>query len=164
MSPVIYAIILLAVGVLLIGIEVAIIPGFGLVGALGVGALLYGAFIAYQNYGSAWGFVAIGLGTAAAGLGVYGSFKLGLTKRMVLEEQVVGDSSDLPAQAEKLVGQVGIALSDLRPAGIAKINGQRIDVIAAEGEYIESGSAIEIIDINQNSVVIQRHLAQETTL
>ena len=164
MSPVIYAVILLTVGVLLIGIEVAVIPGFGMVGALGAGALLSGAFVAYDNYGSAWGFAAIGLGTVAAGLAVYGSFKLGLTKRMVLEEQVVGDSSGLPAQAEKLVGQVGIALSDLRPAGIAKINGQRIDVVAADGEYIESGTAIEIININQNSVVIQRHLAQETTL
>ncbi|HIA03286.1 MAG TPA: hypothetical protein EYN06_00370 [Myxococcales bacterium] len=164
MSPVIYAIILLAVGVLLIGIEVAIIPGFGLVGVLGAGALLYGAFIAYQNYGSAWGFAAIGFGAAAAGLGVYWSFKLGFTKRLVLEDQVVGDSSDLPAQAEKLVGQVGIAVSDLHPAGIARINGQRIDVVAADGEYIESGTAIEIININQNSVVIQRHLAQETTL
>jgi len=140
MSPVIYAIILLAVGVLLIGIEVAIIPGFGLIGVLGAGAL------------------------AAAGLGVYWSFKLGFTKRLVLEDQVVGDSSDLPAQAEKLVGQVGIAVSDLHPAGIARINGQRIDVVAADGEYIESGTAIEIININQNSVVIQRHLAQETTL
>lgn len=163
MSPVIYAIILLAVGVLLIGIEVAIIPGFGLVGVLGAGALLYGAFVAYQNYGPAWGFAAIALGTTAAGLGVYGSFKLGFTQRLILNDQRGGDSSSLPAQAEKLVGQVGIAVSDLRPAGIAKINGQRIDVVAAEGEYIESGTTIEIINIYQNSVVIQRHLAQETT-
>jgi membrane-bound serine protease (ClpP class) len=161
MGPAVYAIILLAVGVLFIGIEVAIIPGFGFVGILGVGAMLYGGFIAYENFGPAWGFISTAGGVAAAGGTVYFAFKLGLINRLVLEEQITGEPSELPAQAEVLVGQSGIAISDLRPAGIAKITGKRMDVVAAEGEYIESGSAIEITNVDQNSIIVQRHQPQE---
>ena len=41
------------------------------------------------------------------------------------------------------VGTEGIALSTLRPSGIAEFNGKRFDVVA-DGEWIESGEAVKI--------------------
>ena len=43
-----------------------------------------------------------------------------------------------------LTGAVGVAHSDLRPGGIAQIDGSHVDVIS-RGEYIPAGSAIEVI-------------------
>jgi len=43
-----------------------------------------------------------------------------------------------------LVGHTGTALSDLRPAGIAEVDGHRIDVVT-EGDYLAAGSAIEVL-------------------
>jgi membrane-bound serine protease (ClpP class) len=43
-----------------------------------------------------------------------------------------------------LVGATGTALSDLRPSGIAEIDGERVDVVTA-GEYLRSGEPIEVV-------------------
>ena len=43
-----------------------------------------------------------------------------------------------------LTGTMGIALSDLRPAGLAEIAGARVDVIT-RGDYIDAGDVIEVI-------------------
>jgi membrane-bound serine protease (ClpP class) len=41
-------------------------------------------------------------------------------------------------------GATGVALSDLRPSGIADIGGQRVDVVSA-GDYIAAGQPIEVV-------------------
>jgi membrane-bound serine protease (ClpP class) len=43
-----------------------------------------------------------------------------------------------------LRGARGVALSDLRPAGYARIGDRRVDVITAGG-FIPAGTAIEIV-------------------
>ena len=43
----------------------------------------------------------------------------------------------------------------LRPAGIAKIEGERIDVVA-EGNYIKAGAEIEVTKVDGNRVVVKR--------
>jgi membrane-bound serine protease (ClpP class) len=49
-----------------------------------------------------------------------------------------------PAEPASLVGARGVALSDLRPGGIARIDGQRTDVVS-QGDYISAGEPIEVI-------------------
>jgi membrane-bound serine protease (ClpP class) len=41
-------------------------------------------------------------------------------------------------------GAVGVALTDLRPAGMAEIAGRRVDVVT-EGEYLRAGDPIEVL-------------------
>jgi membrane-bound serine protease (ClpP class) len=43
-----------------------------------------------------------------------------------------------------LVGQVGVALTDLRPSGAAQVLGERMDVVT-EGEYVPLGSRVEVV-------------------
>ncbi len=54
-----------------------------------------------------------------------------------------------------LLGRQGIALSDLRPGGIANIDGQRVDVVS-EGDYIRSGEAIEVVADERYRRVVRR--------
>jgi membrane-bound serine protease (ClpP class) len=42
------------------------------------------------------------------------------------------------------VGQDGVAVTDLRPAGTATIAGERVDVVT-EGEYVSQGSAVRVL-------------------
>ena len=48
------------------------------------------------------------------------------------------------ADSRSLAGTTGVALSDLRPAGLAEIAGARVDVIT-RGDYIDAGDVIEVI-------------------
>jgi membrane-bound serine protease (ClpP class) len=53
------------------------------------------------------------------------------------------------------VGKEGTAVSTLRPAGIALINNQRVDVVS-EGGYIEQGTSIRVLEINGPRVIVAR--------
>jgi membrane-bound serine protease (ClpP class) len=48
------------------------------------------------------------------------------------------------ARADTQPGAVGVALTDLRPAGVAEIAGRRVDVVT-EGEYLRAGEAVEVL-------------------
>ncbi|MCH2210193.1 MAG: hypothetical protein MK110_02750 [Fuerstiella sp.] len=52
------------------------------------------------------------------------------------------------------VGNIGTAASTLRPAGKATFNDDYIDVVS-EGAYIEHGTAIEVVHIAGNRVVVR---------
>jgi membrane-bound serine protease (ClpP class) len=43
-----------------------------------------------------------------------------------------------------LVGQDGVAITDLRPAGTAQIGPERVDVVT-EGEYVPQGRAVRVV-------------------
>jgi membrane-bound serine protease (ClpP class) len=47
-------------------------------------------------------------------------------------------------EPRSIVGAMGVALSDLRPAGVAEIAGERVDVVT-RGDYIAEGNVIEVV-------------------
>jgi len=55
---------------------------------------------------------------------------------------------------EDIVGVAGIAITTLRPSGIATIGGKRMDVLA-EGDWVEQDSKIRVIKIEGNNVVVR---------
>ena len=55
----------------------------------------------------------------------------------------VGTTLD-PSGVPSLQGAFGVALSDLRPSGVALIAGERMDVVS-NGEYITAGDTLEVI-------------------
>lgn len=65
------------------------------------------------------------------------------------EEPEVGPVNMTPpvaidASVQSLVGARGVALSDLRPGGFARINGLRVDVVT-QGDFVPAGTEVEII-------------------
>jgi membrane-bound serine protease (ClpP class) len=55
---------------------------------------------------------------------------------------------------DHLTGKEGIAESSLRPAGIAIIDGERIDVVT-EGEYLAPHTRIKVLRVDGNRVVVE---------
>lgn len=62
-----------------------------------------------------------------------------------------------------LTGTAGTALTDLRPAGTAHLDGRRIDVVT-EGEYIRAGEPIEVVIDEGYRRVVRRHRKPEDPL
>ena len=54
-----------------------------------------------------------------------------------------------------LLGRTGRTSSALRPAGIAEIDGRRVDVVS-EGELVEAGQPIEVIRVDGNRIVVRQ--------
>lgn len=80
--------------------------------------------------------------------------KTNVWNRLILQENI-GDKSGYASKPtlEHLVGAEGIALTDLRPAGAAIINGNRIDVVT-EGDYISHDAAIVVKSVEGSKVVV----------
>ncbi|MBN2301973.1 MAG: hypothetical protein JXN60_05595 [Lentisphaerae bacterium] len=148
-------VVLLFAGLMLFGAEV-FVPG-GILGVMG-GICLLGAIIsAFSAFGpTAGAYIAAGifvlLGIVIA-LWIKVFPKTGIGKAMTVSRDL-SDSSAASSGIHDLMDQEGEAISDLRPAGFARINSKRIDVVT-QGEMIEKGTLVKVIATRGNFVVVK---------
>lgn len=71
--------------------------------------------------------------------------------REMADETIHRASGDSPL----LVGARGVAASDLRPGGIARINGERVDVVT-EGDFLPNGTTLEVVRDDGYRRVVRR--------
>jgi membrane-bound serine protease (ClpP class) len=147
-------IILLGVGLVAIAIEVFVLPGFGAAGILGLVAL--GAAVTLAMVGTSpttadimQAFVVLGASLAITVAVAYAWLRhlpnSGRFAGLFLRggaHQVDGYIAAAPRA--DLVGQDGVAMTDLRPSGTAQIGPERVDVVT-EGEYVAQGRAVRVV-------------------
>lgn len=163
---------LVSIGALLIALELLVIPGLSVAGLAGIVALVAGLGMTLVGAGatvsviiSALGRVAISILLAMAGALALFRFlpSLPFGRRLVLETGMDADRGyvSAPDSDRQWLGRTGTALSPLRPAGIADIEGARVDVVS-DGGFIDPGTAIEVTHVGGNRIVVQRrHTRQE---
>lgn len=151
-TDVLYFLILVLTGLFLLFLEVAVIPGFGLVGLAGI--ISYGAGIAlvWSHYGTLWGLLSIMVSVPVFVLAFWLFMKTELSQRLIQKEEIKGDSSSVP-QMTHLLGTRGTAVTPLRPAGIALIEGKRYDVVT-DGDFVEKGAWVTVSRLTTNSIVV----------
>ena len=156
-------------GLVLLVLEIFVIPGFGLAGVLGIGALLAGLSLSLIGGGATWEFI-----LKAAGRVVFSLFlalvtslavlrflpRLPFGRRLILETELLAGAggSSAPESDRMWLGKSGTALSPLRPAGIAEIEGERVDVVS-DGDLIEPGVPIVVTHVDGNRIVVRRDRA-----
>jgi membrane-bound ClpP family serine protease len=156
-GPVGLLIALIVIGLVALAIELFILPGFGVAGIIGLALLIGGAVLAWTAYGAFYGglFMAI-IAILAIGLGFFILRSNAVKKRFVLDTRLEKgggtDSSDL----SNFIGLNGETRTDLRPAGIAIIDNQRIDVVS-EGGFIEKGTDIRVVAVDGPRVIVARN-------
>jgi membrane-bound serine protease (ClpP class) len=157
---------LIGAGLALLLIEAFVTPGFGVAGVAGIVALVAGLGLSLVGAGATWGTVVIALGRVAFALLlalVLGVIllrvmpRLPVAWRLVLTTELEADKgfASAPERDEELKGRSGLAVSPLRPAGIADIGGARVDVVS-DGEFIEPGAAVDVVRVDGNRVVVRR--------
>jgi len=161
-------ILLVAIGFVLVIVEVFVIPGFGVAGVAGIAALFGGLTLTLVGDGASAQVMAGAVGRVTVSL--VGAFVLALVamrfmtrspvgRKLVLESELdAGDGWESTPEADHhLRGAVGRTHTALRPAGIADIAGARVDVVS-DGEMIESGTDVIVTRVDGNRVVVRRHL------
>ncbi len=151
MTPVIIVVVLV-VGLLLLFTEVAVIPGFGVAGALGLLALGAGAVAAWTELGPFWGGISTGFSFVAAGFMLFWLPKSRMGRMMVLEHSQA-DAVSQRDQSE-LLGRRGITVTPLRPIGRVRFGSSEVDV-ESEGEYIASNLEVEVMTVEGSRVVVR---------
>ena len=54
-----------------------------------------------------------------------------------------------------LVGKTGATLTALHPAGAARIDGERLDVVTS-GEFIDAGTPVAVVEARGNRIVVRK--------
>jgi membrane-bound serine protease (ClpP class) len=143
---------LLALGMVLLVAEIAIIPGFGVAGISSIVLLAAGVGLAWYSYGAAWGIGSLVLATGLAVAVVVIAPRTRAGKALVLQSSITAQHPD--QTLERLVGQAGKALTDLRPAGAVEIDGRRVDVVT-DGKFVAAGSAVRVASVEGARVVVE---------
>lgn len=148
-------IILLAVGLLLIALEV-FVPGgiLGVFGALSLLAAVITGFVAFgpeKGMLAAVGVVLFGGVFLVAWIKVFPRTRVGKTLTLRTDGRTFKSS---PPDTTTLLGKTGVAHTHLHPAGIAMIDGHRCDVVSEAG-FISQGAAIRVVQVEGNRVVVR---------
>jgi len=158
---------LLAVaGVILLALEFLVVPGFGFVGVLGIVALLASLVLSLVGPGDTATFILAAAGRVVLALlfALLASLvllrflpRLPFGRRLILERGLAAAQgyASAPESDALWLGKRGRASSPLRPAGIAEIEGQRVDVVS-DGELIDAGQLIEVSRVDGNRIVVRR--------
>ena len=157
MSPIeILGIVLLAAGIVLVCIEIYI-PGFGVPGISGLIAIAIGIYLKAATVKE--GLMMIFIAAVIIGVMLVLSIILFKSSRIKspikLETEISGKNQFTEEESgSALVGEKGIALTDLRPAGKAEFGGEELTVLS-KGSFIRKGSRLEIIEVNNNQIFVK---------
>lgn len=147
---------LIIIGFILILIEIFLVPGFNIFGVFGFIMIVLGIIFAYTKLSLATANFIMVISLFAALILVRFVVKSKTWHRIVLndkQEKAQGFHASTENLA-KLIGKRGIAFTPLRPAGIALIEDQKVDVMT-EGGFIERDRTIEVILVEGNRVVVR---------
>jgi len=144
---------LLICGLFLIGAEI-FVPG-GVLGIFGAAALIGAAVIGFSVFPPLLGWLSLLLILTLTVVAVFIWMKYfpksPIGKALSLSQNITGRSHD---EVPWTPGMKGAALSALRPAGKAIIEGQRADVIA-DGTWIKQNAPIEIIKVEGSRIHVK---------
>lgn len=160
MSPVVWSILLLFVGLLLIMLEV-FIPSGGVIGFLSISAVMAAIFTAFYNHGLEVGMIFLTVAAIAIPVVMAVAFRYWpqtpLGKRVLLEvpteSEILPEDSPQLRALRKLVGKVGVAKSMMLPSGSVMVDGMTFDAVS-EGMAIEAGESVRVVEVRGNRVVV----------
>jgi membrane-bound serine protease (ClpP class) len=147
-------IILLGLGLVAISIEVFVLPGFGAAGILGLVALSAAVTLAMVGTSPTTGDVMQAFVVLGASLAITVAVAYAWLRHLPNSGRFAGlflrggaqqaDGYIAASPRADLVGQDGVAVTDLRPSGTAQIGPERVDVVT-EGEYVAQGRTVRVV-------------------
>lgn len=168
------AILLFVMGLVLIALEIFVLPGFAVMGVSGILCLLAGLALATMEHwphtDSEWASVIGNLGRF--GLGLLGAVVIAVmvarylpsipyANRLVLEPPSDDPAGSGDAASDStiqklaaMLGAIGVAATDLRPAGMVRFSDDFVDVVT-DGSYITAGARVQVIEIEGNRIVVK---------
>lgn len=145
---------LIIIGLLLLGAELIIIPGFGIAGVLGIASIAASCWIAFAQMGTAAGIIVILVNI----LLVVGTTILMLRsktwKKLSLKTNIDSKVDSAPQEKGITVGNRGCAVTRLAPAGKVQIGENMLEAFVRD-TLVEPGKEIEVVEIEGNRIFVK---------
>ncbi len=166
------ALLLFMLGLVLVGLEIFVLPGFGACGIFGILCMLAGLGLVtldkIPQTGAEWGGLGVRISQylfAMMGAMALSFFiarylpKLPGANRLVLNapnETGATAAEVLPGagEAAELLGAIGTTSTPLRPAGVVKFGDKFVDVVS-DGGFIPAGTRVQVIQVEATRIVVK---------
>lgn len=138
-------ILLFSIGIIMIVVEV-IIPG-GILGAIGGLLMIGGSVLAFLEFGSTGGLLALAAAFAITALALFLEFRVlprtRIGKRAFLTKEITAVTRAVGDEARNLIGKPAEAITMLSPSGYVRVDGRRYEAFCQSGQ-VPAGAALEI--------------------
>ncbi len=160
------------IGFLLLGMEVFVLPGFGIAGISAVIVLAAGLVLSFQNFvlpdpslpwegelmiknlglvmGSAFGALLVSMSVVRFALPKLSKVIKGPYLDATLQESRAESTEALGICA----GDQGIALTTLRPSGKVRIRDRKVDAVT-QGNFIDPGTPVRVVRITAGHIIVE---------
>ena len=147
-----FVIILIALGILMLLVEILLLPGVTVAGIIGLLFMAAGVYVGYQQ-GPIQGHVALLFGSVASVVMAVYVLRPRTWRRVALREHI--DSQAGPNMGKRVqVGDTGTTLSRLAPMGKANIGGQTVEV-SSIGQLIDPQQPIVVVKVEENRIIVK---------
>ncbi len=168
--------IILAIGLLLLGLEVFVLPTFGFAGLIGLAMVIFGLFslllpsistVTFDFDTHTWnpagdefmtrlvwlcGSLVVAIVVAAL-LGRFVVPRFAAASRLVLKGEQVGYIAGIDPKSLPQPGAEGFVAATLRPSGKVTINEVLYDAVS-DGSFIEKGTPIRVLRLDGSKIVV----------
>lgn len=163
---------IMVVGLILLGIEIFVTPGFGVLGILGILAIVTGLTMSMVDnwifefkgpfpWNRILGPVAIVMVASLASitgilLSVHMLFPTRVFNRIALRTDLKTENGfvGVPTLKDIVIGEEGVTFTDLRPAGKVTINGKWVEARAAVG-FIRKDTKVKVVRIEGGVIFVE---------
>jgi membrane-bound serine protease (ClpP class) len=127
------------------------VPTAGILGLVSAAATVFGVYSLFYQ-----GHPIIGILVVFFFCGVFLALFKFVMHRLNFKGAMAPDTStSVDHRIGDLIGHEGVTLMPLRPAGMALIDGKKVDVVSL-GDFIEKDVAVRVVDNSGNRVVVRQ--------
>ncbi len=152
----IFPILLQIIGTFVIIAEI-FIPSFGLLTLMALGIFFYSLYLVFTTISDTVGMIFTGLDLIIIpmvvwlGIQALAKSNLSLKRELSKDDGVAAQAKDM----QMYVSMNGHAVTDLRPAGMARIGSDRLDVVT-DGEYVDAGTPVIVTEVTGNRIIVEK--------
>jgi len=135
------------------------VPSGGLLSILAL-ACLGGGIAMFFRHSILAGWIGVGIAAAMIPAVLIFAYKLfpktrfGKSVTLTPPKRQQGDAVPDTQTIKKLLGEVGVVLTPLRPVGMCDFSGRRIECVAESG-YVDKGKKVKVIDVESTQLTVR---------
>ncbi len=146
---------LLILGDVLVLAELLLVPGTILTGLLGLGSIVGGCYIAYDNISPTTSIIIFIINIVVLVIATILLLRAKTWHKLSLETNIESHVDKKPEEKGIQVGQEGVSTTRLAPMGNAEFNGHSMEVTSEDG-IIDPKTAVTITKIQDNKIYVRK--------
>jgi membrane-bound ClpP family serine protease len=146
-------IVLILLGLLLLLLEFAVVPGVTIAGIGGFLLLAYSVYLAFAQYGTFAGFITLVIVLVAAPALIYYLFRSRAGRKMILETNIDA-KVDTPETEHILPGDTGVSIGRLAPMGKVRVNGVSVEA-QSTGSFIDQNKPVRVLKVYPGKIIVE---------